>query len=97
MDAVAHQAGMSKKTIYRQFKSQVELLAALLIENVADMGSFTPPWPGRRYRTRTLRRAGPDDDALHLAPLHGAGPADHLGSPPLPGTDDRVEAQGLPA
>ncbi|OYW24495.1 MAG: hypothetical protein B7Z44_20425, partial [Caulobacter sp. 12-67-6] len=31
MDAVAHQAGMSKKTIYREFKSQVELLAALLI------------------------------------------------------------------
>jgi len=43
MDAVAHQAGMSKKTIYREFKSQVELLAALLIENVADMGAFLPP------------------------------------------------------
>jgi AcrR family transcriptional regulator len=46
MDAVAHQAGMSKKTIYREFKSQVELLAALLIENVADMGGFPPPEPG---------------------------------------------------
>lgn len=45
MDAVAHQAGMSKKTIYREFKSQVELLAALLIENVADMGAFRPPGP----------------------------------------------------
>ena len=45
MDAVAHQAGMSKKTIYREFKSQVELLAALLLENVADMGAFTPPGP----------------------------------------------------
>lgn len=46
MDAVAHQAGMSKKTIYREFKSQVELLAALLLENVADMGAFPPPQPG---------------------------------------------------
>jgi len=46
MDAVAHQAGMSKKTIYREFKSQVELLGALLIENVADLGDFTPPKPG---------------------------------------------------
>lgn len=46
MDAVAQQAGMSKKTIYREFKSQVELLAALLIENVADMGGFPPPEPG---------------------------------------------------
>lgn len=45
MDAVAHEAGMSKKTIYREFKSQVELLAALLIENVADMGAFLPPGP----------------------------------------------------
>jgi TetR/AcrR family transcriptional regulator, mexJK operon transcriptional repressor len=45
MDAVAHQAGMSKKTIYREFKSQVELLAALLIENVADMGAIHPPSP----------------------------------------------------
>ncbi len=45
MDAVAHQAGMSKKTIYREFKSQVELLAALLIENVADMGAILPPGP----------------------------------------------------
>lgn len=46
MDAVAHQAGMSKKTIYREFKSQLELLAALLAENVADMGEFPPPKPG---------------------------------------------------
>lgn len=46
MDAVAHQAGMSKKTIYREFKSQVELLGALLIENVADMGRFPQPEAG---------------------------------------------------
>ncbi len=46
MDAVAQQAGMSKKTIYREFKSQVELLGALLIENVADMGEFAPAKPG---------------------------------------------------
>lgn len=45
MDAVAQQAGMSKKTIYREFKSQVELLGALLVENVADMGAFPPPQP----------------------------------------------------
>jgi AcrR family transcriptional regulator len=45
MDAVAQQAGMSKKTIYREFKSQLDLLAALLAENVADMGSFPPPSP----------------------------------------------------
>ena len=46
MDAVAQQAGMSKKTIYREFKSQVELLGALLMENVADMGDFPLPKPG---------------------------------------------------
>jgi AcrR family transcriptional regulator len=46
MDAVAHQAGMSKKTIYREFKSQLELLGALLAENVADMGDFPPPKNG---------------------------------------------------
>jgi AcrR family transcriptional regulator len=46
MDAVAQQAGMSKKTIYREFKSQVELLGALLLENVADMGAFPAPQPG---------------------------------------------------
>lgn len=45
MDAVAQQAGMSKKTIYREFKSQVELLGALLMENVADLGAFSPPQP----------------------------------------------------
>jgi AcrR family transcriptional regulator len=46
MDAVAQQAGMSKKTIYREFKSQVELLGALLLENVADLGEFPAPKPG---------------------------------------------------
>ncbi len=46
MDAVAQQAGMSKKTIYREFKSQVELLGALLMENVADLGAFPAPQPG---------------------------------------------------
>lgn len=46
MDAVAQQAGMSKKTIYREFKSQAELLGTLLIENVADLGDFSPPGPG---------------------------------------------------
>jgi AcrR family transcriptional regulator len=45
MDAVAQQAGMSKKTIYREFKSQLELLAALLAENITDMGEFPPPKP----------------------------------------------------
>lgn len=45
MDAVAQQAGMSKKTIYREFKSQVELLGALLLENVADLGAFPSPQP----------------------------------------------------
>lgn len=43
MDAVAQEAGMSKKTIYREFKSQLELLGALLAENVAVMGHFPPP------------------------------------------------------
>jgi AcrR family transcriptional regulator len=46
MDAVAQEAGMSKKTIYREFKSQLELLGALLAENVADMGEFPPPKSG---------------------------------------------------
>jgi AcrR family transcriptional regulator len=46
MDAVAQQAGMSKKTIYREFKSQLELLGALLAENLTDMGQFPPPKPG---------------------------------------------------
>ena len=45
MDAVAQEAGMSKKTIYREFKSQLELLGALLSENVADMGDFPAPTP----------------------------------------------------
>lgn len=39
MDAVAQRAGMSKKTIYREFKSQFELLAALLNESAADLGA----------------------------------------------------------
>lgn len=43
MDAVAQQAGMSKKTIYREFKSQLELLAVLLAETVADFGAYPPP------------------------------------------------------
>jgi len=46
MDAVAQQAGMSKKTIYREFKSQLELLGALLAENVADLGDFPAPKSG---------------------------------------------------
>ncbi|HEV7692318.1 MAG TPA: TetR/AcrR family transcriptional regulator [Hyphomonadaceae bacterium] len=46
MDAVAQQAGMSKKTIYREFKSQLELLGALLHESLEDMGEFPPPKPG---------------------------------------------------
>jgi len=46
MDAVAQQAGMSKKTIYREFKSQLELLAVLLAESVADFGVYPPPKPG---------------------------------------------------
>ena len=46
MDAVAQQAGMSKKTIYREFKSQLELLGALLHESLEDMGDFPPPKPG---------------------------------------------------
>ncbi|HEX5008433.1 MAG TPA: TetR/AcrR family transcriptional regulator [Hyphomonadaceae bacterium] len=46
MDAVAQQAGMSKKTIYREFKSQLELLGALLAENITDMGDFPSPKPG---------------------------------------------------
>jgi AcrR family transcriptional regulator len=45
MDAVAQEAGMSKKTIYREFKSQLELLGALLSESVADMGDFPAPTP----------------------------------------------------
>jgi len=46
MDAVAQQAGMSKKTIYKEFKSQLELLAVLLAESVADFGVYSPPQPG---------------------------------------------------
>lgn len=46
MDAVAQQAGMSKKTIYREFKSQLELLAVLLAETVADIGVYPPPKAG---------------------------------------------------
>lgn len=43
MDAVAQTAGMSKKTIYREFKSQLELLAALMEESAADLGELPPP------------------------------------------------------
>jgi TetR/AcrR family transcriptional regulator, mexJK operon transcriptional repressor len=43
MDAVAQRAGMSKKTIYREFKSQLELLAALMAEQVSDLGEVTLP------------------------------------------------------
>lgn len=46
MDAVAQQAGMSKKTIYREFKSQLELLGALFYESLEGMGEFPPPQPG---------------------------------------------------
>jgi TetR/AcrR family transcriptional regulator, mexJK operon transcriptional repressor len=46
MDAVAQRAGMSKKTIYREFKSQFELLAALLAEYAADLSGAPPPAPG---------------------------------------------------
>jgi AcrR family transcriptional regulator len=46
MDAVAQQAGMSKKTIYREFKSQLELLGALLAENLGEMSDFPQPKPG---------------------------------------------------
>jgi AcrR family transcriptional regulator len=45
MDAVAQRAGMSKKTIYREFKSQLELLGALLGENVPKLSEF--PLPAR--------------------------------------------------
>jgi len=43
MDALAQEAGMSKKTIYREFKSQFELLAALAADSVADLGAFPAP------------------------------------------------------
>lgn len=43
MDAVAHQAGMSKKTIYRHFRSQFELLATMLAQAAAEMAE--PPAP----------------------------------------------------
>jgi len=71
MDAVAQQAGMSKKTIYREFKSQVELLGALLLENVADMGP-SPAATQRRHRARALRHARAHGDPLHQPALHGA-------------------------
>lgn len=44
MDALAQEAGMSKKTIYREFKSQFELLAALACETV-QFASPPPPTP----------------------------------------------------
>jgi AcrR family transcriptional regulator len=43
MDAVAQAAGMSKKTIYRTFKSQFELLTALLAEVAADFPESPAP------------------------------------------------------
>lgn len=46
MDAVAQKAGMSKKTIYREFKSQAGLLAALLVEDVTDLAAIPPPAAG---------------------------------------------------
>ncbi len=45
MDAVAQTAGMSKKTIYREFKSQLELMVALLSENRSDFGNVPQPDP----------------------------------------------------
>lgn len=45
MDALAQEAGMSKKTIYREFKSQFELLAALAMEAAADWQEPPPPGP----------------------------------------------------
>jgi AcrR family transcriptional regulator len=45
MDALAQEAGMSKKTIYREFKSQFELLAALGAETVGEMNEITIPGP----------------------------------------------------
>lgn len=46
MDAVAQEAGMSKKTIYREFKSQLELLGALLAESAAEFGEIQNLKPG---------------------------------------------------
>jgi AcrR family transcriptional regulator len=43
MDALAQQAGMSKKTIYREFKSQLELLTVLAAETVVDPGGYALP------------------------------------------------------
>ena len=45
MDAVAQAAGMSKKTIYREFKSQLELLTALMEQTITDLPR--PPAPTR--------------------------------------------------
>jgi AcrR family transcriptional regulator len=42
MDALAQEAGMSKKTIYREFKSQFDLLATLACENV-ELAHAPPP------------------------------------------------------
>lgn len=43
MDAVAQAAGMSKKTIYREFRSQFELLACLLDDKVSDLSALARP------------------------------------------------------
>lgn len=45
MDAVAQSAGMSKKTIYREFKSQLELMITLMKETRTDFGQIPPPDP----------------------------------------------------
>lgn len=45
MDAVAQTAGMSKKTIYREFSSQLELMIALLKENRTTFGEVPAPDP----------------------------------------------------
>lgn len=43
MDALAQEAGMSKKTIYREFKSQFDLLAVLACETVQLSEPQPPP------------------------------------------------------
>jgi AcrR family transcriptional regulator len=43
MDTFARRAGMSKKTLYREFRSQFELLAALIFEATADLPPSPPP------------------------------------------------------
>lgn len=45
MDALAQEAGMSKKTIYREFKSQLELLTALAKDSASEWVEPAPPGP----------------------------------------------------